>query len=112
MHSPGIDPTQQEMYDYIESLEMKETTTKETIQSPGEGRNLVKEESASNILKQDIFELETPNLYLKNENQALKTQSEIQIAKSGNMILHLSLWYKKNKKLKKENKIMQREIIN
>lgn len=27
------------------------------------------------------------------------------------MILHLSLWYKKNKKLKKENRLMQREII-
>lgn len=28
------------------------------------------------------------------------------------MILHLSLWYKKNKNLKKENRIMQRNIIN
>lgn len=41
----------------------------------------------------------------------MKAQSEIQIAKSDNLILHLSLWYKKNKKMKKENRIMQREII-
>jgi len=77
IHSPSIDPVQQEIYDYIESLERKVTTTKETIQSPGEGSNQVNEQSASNILKQEIFELETLNRYLKNENQALKTQSEI-----------------------------------
>lgn len=39
MHSPSIDPAQQEIYDYMESLEWKETTRKETIQSCGEGRN-------------------------------------------------------------------------
>ena len=39
-------------------------------------------------------------------------QNGIQISESDNLILHLSLWYKKNKKLKKENRAMQREIIN
>ena len=42
----------------------------------------------------------------------MKAHNGIQIAKSDNLILHLSLWYKKNKKLKKENREMQREIIN
>jgi len=95
-------------------LEIKETTTKETIQSPGEGSNQLnepQEHSSTNILKQEIFELEMLNKHFKNENQALKAQSEIQIAKSDNLIVHLSLWYKNNKKLKKENKMMQREII-
>jgi len=77
IHSPGIDPAQQEIYDYIESLKRKEITTKETIQNPGEGSNQVNEQSTSNILKQEIFELETLNRYLKNENQGLMTQSEI-----------------------------------
>lgn len=106
IHSPNIDCAHQEIYDYIESLERKVTTTKETIQSLREGSNQVNEKSASNILKQEIFELETLNRYLKNENEALKTLSEIQIAKSDNLILHLILWYKKNKKMKKEKKIM------
>lgn len=41
----------------------------------------------------------------------MKAQIEIQIEKSDDFILHLSLWYKKNKKLKKENMTMQRDII-
>lgn len=56
--------------------------------------------------------METLNRYLKTENQTLKAQNGTQISKSDNDILHLSLWYKKNKKLKKENKSMKREISN
>jgi len=63
-------------------------------------------------LKQEIFELETLNRYLKTKNQTLKAQNGIQISKSDNLILHLNLWSKKNKKLEKENKAMKREIIN
>jgi len=43
VHIFGVDLVQQEIYDYIESLERKETTTKETIQSFGEGRNKLNE---------------------------------------------------------------------
>jgi len=39
VHSPGVDPVQQGIYNYIGSLERKEAGTKETIQSPGERSN-------------------------------------------------------------------------
>lgn len=63
-------------------------------------------------MKQEIFELETLNGYLKTKNQTLKENNGIQISKRYNLILPLSLWYKKNKKLNKENREMKREIIN
>lgn len=115
VQNPSIDPVQQEIYDYIKSLERKEATTKEPIQSLEEGSNQFNEPHeppASNVLKQEIFDLETLNRYINIENQMLKAQNGIQIAKSDNLILHLSPWYKNNKKLKKENKAMKREIIN
>lgn len=115
VQSLGIDLVQQEIYDYIESLERKEAATKGSIQSPKEEINQFNEPQeppASNVLKREIFELETLNRYLKTKNQTLKKQNGIQISKSDNLILHLSLWYKMNKKLKKENKAMKREIIN
>jgi len=37
VHSPSIDPIQQEIYDYIESLERQEASTKVIVQSPREG---------------------------------------------------------------------------
>jgi len=58
MHSPGVDPVKQEIYYYIESLERKETATKESIQSPGEGSNQFnepQEPSTSNVLKQEMI---------------------------------------------------------
>ena len=51
-------------------------------------------------------------MYIKGENKSLKSQNEVQIAKSDNLLLHLILWYKKNKKLKKANRSMKRKIIN
>ena len=61
-----------------------------------------------NVLKQETFELETLKRYIKNENQALKAQNEIQIAKSDNLLLHLSLWFNKHKKMKKKNRALER----
>jgi len=63
-------------------------------------------------LKQEIFELETLNRYIKKENQTFKAQNKIQIAKSDSLLLHLSMWFNKNKKLKKKNKALHKQVIN
>lgn len=34
------------------------------------------------------------------------------MANSENFLLHISLWYKKNKKLKQKNRALQRQVIN
>lgn len=65
-----------------------------------------------NVLKQEIFELQTLNRCIQKENQILKAQGENQIAKNGNLLLHLSLWYKKNKKVKQKNRSLKRQVIN
>jgi len=46
-------------------------------------------------------------MYIQKHNQTPKAYNEIQISKSENILLHLSLWYKKNKKLKKKNKALK-----
>lgn len=115
LQSPDIDHVQQEIYDYIESLERKEAAAKGSIQSLEAEINRFNEPQEppiSHVFKQEIFEMDTLNRYLKTENQTLKAQNGIQISKSDNLILQLSLWYKNNKKLRKENKAMKREIIN
>lgn len=62
-------------------------------------------------LKQEIYELEILNRHLKQENETLKAQNEIQRTQNGNILLHLGLWYKKNKKLKTKNKFHKRNIM-
>lgn len=109
-----IDPMQQKIYDYIESMEkMDVARTSSPIQEEEEVQfNEPQEPPVINILKQEIIELETLNRYIKNENQALKAHNEIQIAKSDNLLLHLSLQFNKKKKLKKKNKALERQVIN
>ena len=105
---------QQDIYNYIESLE-KRDATKTSIRNQEEEEvqfNKPQEPLVINILKQEFFELETLNRYIKNENQALKAHNEIQIAKSHKLLLHLNLWYKKNMKLKKKKRALQRQVIN
>ena len=51
-------------------------------------------------------------MHIQKENKTLKSQSEIQAAKSENILLHLSLWYKNNKKLKQKNRALQWQVIN
>jgi len=42
----------------------------------------------------------------------LKEQNKLDKAIHDNTILHLGLWYKKNRKLKRKNKILNRAAIN
>jgi len=63
-------------------------------------------------LKQEVFELEVLNRHIKQENEALKEQSKVDKIIHDNTMLHLGLWQKKNKKLKKKCRKLSRELIN
>jgi len=82
--TPEIDPKQQEVYDYIESLE-KEATGPSTssIQPHTLQDDLVQS------LKQEVFELELLNRHIKNENQTLKEQRKLDKIIHDNTMLHL-----------------------
>lgn len=70
------------------------------------------QEPLTNSLKQEIYELEILNRHIKKENEALKEQRELDKSIHDNTILHLSLWYKKNRKLKRKNKHSNKTLIN
>ena len=63
-------------------------------------------------LKQEVFELEVLNRHIKQENGALKEQSKVDKIIHDNTMLHLGVWQKKNKKLKKKCRKLSRELIN
>ena len=91
--SLGIDPVQQEIYDYIESLEKREAT-KRSVPNLSEEKdqfNEPQEPPVLNILGNEIFGLETLNNFIKSENQSLKSHNEVQISKS-DKLLNFSLW--------------------
>lgn len=58
-----------------------------------------------------MYELEILNKHIKKENETLKEQSKLDKAIHDNTILHLGLWYTKNRKLKRKNKILNRIVI-
>ena len=55
-------------------------------------------------LKQEIYELEILSRHIKKENDTLKEQRKLDKAIHDNAILHLGLWYKNNRKLKRKNR--------
>ena len=69
------------------------------------------QEPLINALKQAIYELEILNKHIKQENETLKEQNKLDKVIHDNTILHLGLWYKKNRKLKRKNKILNTEVI-
>ena len=52
------------------------------------------------------------NKHIKKENETLREQSKLDKAIHENTILHLRLWYKNNRKLKRKNRNLNRTIIN
>ena len=58
--SPGIDPVQQQIYSYVESLERSSSMSQEIPVNP--------QEPLIEILKRDNYELETLNKHIKNVN--------------------------------------------
>jgi len=63
-------------------------------------------------LKQEIYELQILNRHIKQRNETLNEQNKLAKEIHDNTILHLGFWYKKNKKLKRNNKILNRIAIN
>jgi len=114
--TPDIDPVQQGIYDYIESLE-RNATSKIIASSSNQGEievvhsNISGEHQVEEILKQEIYELEILNRHLKQENEAVKSKNEIHRNQNDNILLHLGFWYKKNKKLTARNKFLKRKIM-
>lgn len=105
--TPEIDPNQQEMYDYIESLE-KTTTNPGTSSAQ---RNTAQEAQIQS-LKHEVFELEVLNRHIKRENETLKEQGRLDKIIHNNTMFHLRLWQKKNRKIKKNNRGLNRALIN
>jgi len=106
-----IDPLKQEIYDCIESLEKKATENATTSSNQGIQSHSPQEPPIVNTLKQEIFELETLNKHLKQEHETIKVRNEIQRTQNENILLHLALWYDKNKKLKEKNKTLKRKVL-
>ena len=70
------------------------------------------QEPLVDTLKQEIYELEILNRHIKQENEALKQQNKLEKVISDNTIMHLRPWYKKNMKLKRKNKSLNKVVIN
>lgn len=96
---------QQQIYDYIESLEKRSASMNpEPFVNP--------QEPLIDPLKQGNYELQILNRHIKQGNETLKEQNKLDKAIHDNTILHLGLWYKKNRKLKRKNKFLNRAVIN
>lgn len=105
--TPKIDPTQQQMYDFIESLENTATE-----QGTSSNQLDTAQEILIQSLKQEVFELEVLNRHIKRENETLKEHNRLDKIIHDNTMLHLGLWHKKNRKLKKKNRRLSRALIN
>lgn len=105
--TPEIDPKQQEVYDYLESLE-------KIAAGPSTPSTLphITQDAQVQALKQEVFELEVLNRHIKQETEAIKEQGKVDKIIHDNTMLHMGLWQKKNKKLKKKCRKLSRELIN
>lgn len=70
------------------------------------------QEPLIDTLKHEIYELEILNKHIKQQNETLKEKNKLDKEIHDNTIMHLGLWYKKNRKLKRKNKILSRVVIN
>jgi len=100
--SPEIDPDQQRVYNYFETLE----------QAAASPSTVLPLEQQVHSLKQEIFELEVLNRHITQENEALKEQGKVDKMVHNNTMLHLGLWQRKNRKLKKKCRKLSRALVN
>ena len=100
--SPSVDPIQQEVYNYYETLEQRTA-------GPS---NVMPYEQQIDSLKQEIYELEVLNRHIKQRNEEMKQQADIAKAIQDNTYLHMSMWQKKHSRLKKRCKRLNRALIN
>ena len=89
---------------------------KSTLVDPGTPGNpeqpATLQETLTSSLKQEIYELEVLNRHIQRENEALKQKNKLDNIIHENTMLHLVLWHKKNRKLKRKNKKLNRALIN
>ena len=97
------------MYDFIESLEHLKTRAERGISSNQLGTT---QETLIHSLKQEIYELEVLNKHIQRENETLKEKNKLDKVIHDNTMIHLRLWHKKNRKLKKKNRRLSRALIN
>lgn len=121
MKSPEVDPEQQKLYNYLETLEQAAAgpSTLEPLeqQSPStleplEQQSLSTVEQQIHSLKQEIFEIEVLNRHIIQENEKLKERGNVDKMVHDNTMLHMGLLQKENKKLRKKCKRLDRDLIN
>ena len=85
----------------------------ETLEQAAAGPSTVLPlEQQVHSLKQEIFELEVLNRHITQENEALKEQGKVDKMVHNNTMLHLGLWHKENRKLKKKCRKLSRALVN
>ena len=82
--SPEIDPDQQRLYNYLETLEQAAAGPSTVLP--------LKQQVQS--MKQEIFELEVLNRHIKQENEKLKERSNVDKMVHDNTMLHMGLLQK------------------
>ena len=78
--------TQQQIYDYVESLERNAPENQERSLSP--------QEPPIEALKKDNYELEILNRHIKNENEILREQVKLKNAMNNTLTLQMGTLHK------------------
>ena len=101
---PEIDPAQQEIYNYVETLERKASESRDRTPSPPN--------SEIDVLRRDRYELEVINRHIRTENDILREQVKLKTSMNSTMSLQMDKVEKANEKLKKRNKNLIRALTN
>ena len=102
--TPEIDPAQQQIYNYIESLERRASESRDRTPSPPK--------SEIDVLRRDKYELEVLNRHIKNENDILREQVKLKSDMNSTLSLQMENLYKANEKVKKKNKKLIKALTN
>ena len=84
--TPEIDPAQQQIYNYVETLEKRASESRDRTPSPSE--------SAIDILRRDKYELIVLNMHIKNENDILREQVNLKSDLNTTLSLQMEKLYK------------------
>ena len=99
-----IDPAQQQIYNYVETLEKRASESRDRTPSPPE--------SAIDMLRRDKYELEVLNRHIKNENEILREQVKLKGDMNTTLSLQMKKLYKASERLNKKNKTLSRALTN
>ena len=84
--TPEVDPTQQHIYNYFESLEKRASKSRGRTPSP--------QKSPIEVLRRDKYELEVLNRHIKNENEILREQFKLKSNMNTTLSLQMEKLYK------------------